>query len=178
LALGVAGVAMVAGLADLAANVTVGRQLDRQAPEDRSIDTALSLRPDSVRYRFIASRLAGQGGDLDRAIGHIEQGLDRSGVDPALRGEHGRLLLERARAVSAGPERDAALTAAIEALTALVEDDPNHPEYRQRLGIALALTGDFDAATDEMRRAIELAPDRPEPVQNLQEIERLQKNLS
>ena len=58
----------------------------------------------------------------------------------------------------------------------LVDEDPNNPEHRQRLGIALALSGNFDAAEANMERAIILAPEQSEPVQNMREIERLQES--
>ncbi|MGH1487832.1 MAG: O-antigen ligase family protein [Acidimicrobiales bacterium] len=184
LATGLAVVALLAGLADMVANVAVRQALDNPATvndpatldDPATVETATSWRPDSIRYRFIASRLAGQAGGLNLALQQIERGLQRSSVDPALRGERGRLILERARATTSGSERNAALAEATAALQELVDEDPNNPEHRQRLGIALALSGNFDAAEANMERAIILAPEQSEPVQNLREIERLQES--
>ncbi len=176
LAVGLATVVTVAGLLDLAANLALARAVDQTEPTSalEAIETSIALRPDSIRYRFIASRLARQSGDLELAIQRVDQGLNRSPHDPALRGERARLLLDRARSATTEPARSAALVSALSALETLLADDPRNPAHLQRFGIALALAGDFDRATTTLQRAIELAPTDPEPQQNLQEVLRLQ----
>ncbi len=182
LAMGLAIVALVAGLADMAANVAVrsalsgARDTATATAATTEVETAILYRPDSIRYRFITARLMAGDGDLERAIDQIERGLQRSAADPALNGERARLLLERARVTAPGPTRIERLDEAVAALETLVEDDPNHPEHLQRLGIALALSGEFDDAVSVMERAVALAPDQPEPTQNLSEIERLRQS--
>jgi tetratricopeptide (TPR) repeat protein len=167
LAVGLAVVVAAAGALDLTAD-----SLTTAAIEDGDQSAPTSLRPDSIRYRFIASRVAGQDGDRRRALQHIEDGLRRSPADPALRGEQARLLLDIARADD-GPSRSTRLVVALAALEALVADDPLHPEHLQRLGVARALTEDYDGAIEALEQAMTLAPDRPDIVQNLAEVIRL-----
>lgn len=175
LAIGAAVLVTIGGLLDLVANGFLASAVDRD-DADRAlgdVDTAITLRPDSIRYRFVASRLADRGGRTEVALSRVEQGLARSPADPALRGEEGRLQLARARETTSEPQRSQALDEAIETLEALVVDDPNHPEQLQRLGIALALNGEFDRGIELLERAVELVPDSPEPGLNLREALRL-----
>ena len=168
-AVGLAVIVTAAATLDVAANARLGRS---EALGDGA-QAAAQLRPDSIRYLFIGARAARQDGDLQLALERIQAGLDRSPADPALRGEQGRLLLEIARAAPAGPDRTEAIRMARTTLEAVVNDAPRNPEHLQRLGIALALDGDFDAGIAAMEEAVRLAPDRPEPQQNLAELQRL-----
>ena len=168
-ALGLAVVVTAAAALDVAANIRLGRAESLSS----GAQAAAQLRPDSIRYRFIGSRAARQDGDLPLALERIDAGLDRSAADPALQGEHGRLLLEIARSMPQGPDRTEAISAARAALESLVQRAPRHPEHLQRLGIARALDGDLEAGIVAMEEAVRLAPDRPEPKQNLDELRRL-----
>lgn len=179
LAAGLAAVAALAGTLDLVANSRIAAAVAAPAGSERAsgaVATAIRLRPDSTRYRFIGSRLARQGGNLGLASARVEEGLRRSSQDPALRGELARLELDLARATTAEPARTEALDRAVATLEALVDDDPHHPLHLQRLGIALALSGEIERATEVMERAVVLAPGRPEPLQNLEEIRRLDED--
>lgn len=184
LAAGLAVVAGLAGLADLVADLDVDRATDgdpgaiAEGPDGGEgagpeIDRALSLRPDSIRYHFIASRLASQHGDLALALVRVDQGLDRSPTDPALRGERAALLLELARSTDEPAGRAEALALAVDELTDLVADDPLHPRHLQRLGVALALSGQLEEARANLERAVSLAPGDPDAATNLQLVESL-----
>lgn len=195
-AIGLAVVVTIAAALDVAANIRLGQATETETavdpvdaePVDEPLSTpgsinaaalaeaaeaAATLRPDSIRYLFVAARAARQIGDLPLALEHIETGLDRSPADPALRGEQARLLLEIARAMPPGSDQATAIGVARAALESVVEDAPLHPEHLQRLGVARALNGDLDAAIVVMEEAVRLAPDRPEPQQNLDELRRL-----
>lgn len=175
LALGLAVLVTIGGALDLAANAVLASAVERDGTDDAlgEVDTAVVLRPDSIRYRFIAARIADRGDRTEDALSRIERGLARSPADPALRDEEGRLRLQLARETTAQPERSQALDRAIETLQALLADDPNHPRQLQRLGIALALNGEFDRSIEMLARAVELDPDNPEPGLNLAEARRL-----
>jgi O-antigen ligase len=176
LAIGWAVLVAVAGLLNLAANRRLATALD-QPTTDRSLEqlaTASRLSPDSIRYRFVAARVAAADGRLSVAVDHIERGLDRSPHDPALLGEQASLLLAIARATAPGPDRDNRLAAAAANLEAVLVDDPRNPNHLQELGIALALQGDFTGARTQLERAVELAPDDRDAALNLAELERLE----
>ncbi|MEM9563921.1 MAG: O-antigen ligase family protein [Actinomycetota bacterium] len=181
-AVGLAVLTAVAGLADLVGDAEVagaidGRRTDTTvgsiaetdpgAPAEE-LDRATALRPDSIRYRFIASRLASGRGDLDAALREVRAGLARSAADPALRGEEAALLLTLARGETDPAAREPAIDRAIEVLDRLVADDPLHPRHLQRLGVALALAGRFDEGEVHLLLAVELAPDDPEARTNLE----------
>ncbi len=134
-------------------------------------DSARSLRPDSIRYDFIASRLstrdvsnAGEESDgTTRAIDRLTNGLEISPHDPALLTERADLLLAHAR--STGDAAD--LAVALGALTELDASDPNNPSMQQQYGIALALGGNTDLAIEKLRHAVDLAPASLAPLLNL-----------
>ncbi len=173
LAVGLAMIATIAGGLDLVANARLADAIDT----DR-VASVTKLRPDSTRYHFIAARVARDFGDIDRAIAHIDDGLRRSPNDPAVGQDRGHLLLQRARSLPEGPERERALALALQELEILTASDPNNPQNLQWLGIAQALTGRFDPSIRTLERAIELAPTSPQPRLNLDEALRLQKEAS
>ena len=170
LAAGLAGVALLTGVADVAADHRIARADSAAVPRDalRAADEARQLRGDSIRYDFIAGRLARRGASdisaLDTALARVASGLSISPNDPSLRGEEAHLLLDRALATR---EPSDARTARSH-LEALVADEPNHPEHVGRLGIARAVTGDENAAESAFNHAIRLDPDSAEHRQNLQ----------
>ena len=172
LAAGLAVVAGLAGAADVAADRVVARAVD-QGRSDGELDRARALRPDSIRYAFLSSRLASRDGRLVEAVVHVERGLDRSPPDPALRGERAALLLEVGRTAEPGPARDRALAAAVDALRDVVADDPLHPRLLQDLGVGLALTGRLAEAEEILVRAVELAPEDPDAAENLTVVRQL-----
>ncbi len=128
-----------------------------------SADRAIRLRPDSIRARYVAARIAARGPALtavDAALDRIEGALRLSPGDPAARAEQARLLVERARR-SALPQN---LDRALDAVRGLVTDDPAHPRHRLLLADALELAGDPEAAEAQRQAAeglaLEAAPDR------------------
>lgn len=133
----VASVTFVAGALEVTADRRLDRAIERLDAGDETaalaaVDGATDLRPDSIRLWFAAARIAESGDTIlavDAALDRIEQGLDRSPVDPALRTEHTRLLLVRAE--RSGLAVDA--QAAIAALEVLAADDPVEPLHRARL---------------------------------------------
>ena len=157
----VACVAVGAGLAgalDVVADHRVAAAVE--ASDTGRAESATDLRPDSIRYAFIASRRAETPGE---ALALLDDGLDVSPHDPALLTERAAVLLDRARLT----DRDDHLDAALDALDELDEIDPLHPESQLRLGVARALAGDADGAIEALTRAAELAPDSTEPLINL-----------
>jgi O-antigen ligase len=168
LLVGVAAVATVAGALNLAANA----RLDGAIEHDR-VAGVTAWRPDSIRYHFIAANVAENAGDLNRALGHLEDGLDLSPADPAFTHHRARVLLEMARAMPEGPDRAQALDRALEALTDVAEDQPLHAGVLQLLGTAQALDGQFNRAVETMELAVSLAPENESAAMNLQEAKRL-----
>ena len=172
---GLAVVAAVAGALDLVANRYLAQAVDATSPAqaNQQISNAADLRPDSIRYRFVAGRLARSQGELAMALAWVDDALRISPEDPALGGERARLQLDMARSNRHGSEIE--LAQVVSSLRDLVDDDPYNPVNLQRLGVALALSGDLDGAAQAFEYAILLAPDRPEPRINLAEIRRLQQ---
>jgi O-antigen ligase len=127
---------LISGALDVAADRALYR-----ATRDNDLaaaDRATELRPDSIRTWFVAARVAESAGTIlavDAALDRIEAGLDRSPRDPILRAERASLLLEYARR----SQRPADVDAAVEALEALVADDPTHTGYRRELAVAYAM---------------------------------------
>lgn len=164
--------ALVAGGLDVIADHRVRAALDAGSPGDAldAADSARGLRPDSIRYDFIASRLAASGGDdssLQSSLDRLGDGLRVSPSDPALRGEQGRRELDLALR-SSGPDGRQQAQVARSTLEQVVADDPHHPEHLNRLGIARSLADDPVGAERAFREAIRLAPDNPAPARNLE----------
>ncbi|MEM9467151.1 MAG: O-antigen ligase family protein [Actinomycetota bacterium] len=152
----VAAVAAFGGAADVAADRAI-------AADPPDADRAVDLRPDSIRYAFIAARTAA--GDtedsLRRALSHIDDARDLAPDDPALRLEEATIRVELARL-------DPASTSASETRIAeFLVDDPRHPQLLMQHGIMLALGGELDASADRLREAVRLAPESLEPHLNL-----------
>jgi Flp pilus assembly protein TadD len=141
-------VALVAGGLDVAAD----RRANGSAPA-----TAAALRPDQLRYRLAAAdalEATGSSIGLDRALAQLDDALDVSPLDPVVRGERARLLLERARR-SGSPAHARTARGALEDLA---HDDPRNAAVLLRLGVARAATGADDGAIAAWRRAEHLAP--------------------
>lgn len=152
-------VLLVAGL-DMAADHALGRATSDHDPISqitalRHADRAAALRPDSIRAWYVAARVAADGPaltDLDAGLDRIEAGLERAPTDPALRAEHGVLLLERAQRSGLAGDVDRA----VESLQTLVAEDPVHPHHRLRLGAALTLADDAAGAAAQRASADQL----------------------
>lgn len=151
-------VAVVAGIAG-AADIAADHAIDRTPPNAAA---ATSLRPDSIRYAFIAGRVESGAGSLESALDAIAAGRDISPRDPALRLEEARLRTELAR--SGNIE---AITIARRTVESFLGDDPRHPALLMQHGLLLALAGETAAAIDSLERAAELAPTAVEPRLNL-----------
>ncbi|WP_370324273.1 O-antigen ligase family protein [Euzebya sp.] len=149
--LGVVADHRMARAADLAVPPTTGRAL-------AVADAAVRLRPDDIRLRFAAARIAARGGrivDVDAALDRIDAGLELSPRDPALRAERADLLLERAR--RSGLPGD--LTAAVTTARTEVAADPTDPAAHVRLGTVLAYAGEHDQASRAADAAAAIDPD-------------------
>lgn len=131
-------------------------------------ETAVALRPDSIRYEFLASSFALIAGDHEASLSHIDAALDLSPNDPILASRRAELLLARAQATAI----DAHLLTAVEALAERVDRDPNNAALHLDYGVALALVGDFDSAEQQWLMAVDLAPGWNDPVVNLEQLER------
>lgn len=168
-AAGLAVVAALAGALDVAADHRVKTSVSAADPDNAlaAADGARALRGESIRYDFIASRVAARSGggpsSIDAALIRVDNGLTVSPNDPALRGERARQLLERA--LTTGDTSHVDLARAT--LEALVVDDPHHPEHIARLGIARAVDGDDAAAEAAFRLAIRLDPENADHQRNL-----------
>lgn len=165
----VAAVSGIAGLSDVAADRAIDDVADAGETDVQALaaaDTARDRRPDSIRYDFIAARVAARTGTLDgfrNALERLDHGLSTSPRDPALLEERGIILLEIARR---DPDRSS-LDEALTALEALDEADPRNPATELTHGIALALAGRPDEAIAELEHAARLSPGAVEPVLNL-----------
>ncbi len=165
-AVGVVGVAVLAPILWFHATATVAEHrlaaIRPLAPSGADVAArAVDLRPDSVRVVFVAARIQERGSsilDLDRALTTVELGLERHPLEPALRFEYGRLLVERAE--RSGLADDARV--AVDTLTELAADAPNHPPTLGRLARALILVDELPSARATIGGALSLAPDDPE----------------
>ncbi|HEX5671271.1 MAG TPA: O-antigen ligase family protein, partial [Acidimicrobiia bacterium] len=129
-------------------------------------DGAAAVRPDSIRYWFIASDVASRPGDdgvLGDGLVRIDRALAISPRDPILMTTRARLLLDIAQQSRSDDDIDLALNA----LTELTLGDPNNAGHRLLRGVALVLAGDLDVAEGEWQLAESLAPNSPVPSMNL-----------
>jgi O-antigen ligase len=166
-----AAAALAAGLLDVSADLATSRALEAESAGRPSvalaeIDRAVELRPDSIRYGFVAASIAARPGTSSGyhlAVERIEDALEISPRDPILLGASAGYRLDLAVA-----ERDAReLAAATDALETLVGSDPYHAQYRLDLGVAYAVAGRIDDAAAQWRRAAYLAPASTAPWLNL-----------
>jgi len=156
LVLGVAGVLALAADRDL-------RRAERTLPDQpaaalRAADRATARRSDDVDAWYVAARVASAGPSLlavDAGLDRIEDGLDRSPHDPALRDLREELLVERA--LRSGLADD--LQAARRAVEEQVAADPAGGVHHRRLGLILAVQGHRADAATALRRALVLDPD-------------------
>lgn len=181
LAFGAAALSALAGGLDYVAGIQTQRALEQAgaatSPETLAVaqDTianAQTLRPDSVRYVFVASRIASNGGQRSEALAIIEEGLVQNPADPALLDEQASLLLALAREAS-GPDRAELLANTDAAALSLLDRDPNNPKNLERLGITRALRGEFASAVSFLEQAQKLDPSSTSIGPNLDEAKRL-----
>lgn len=166
-----AALALIAGTLDVAADHRLAAASDHLAGGD--IDAALeatgdatALRPDSIRYFFMAAVTAAEPGNAvaySRAVGRLDQALELSPGDPILRAEHASYLLRFAQAA----QDPALLAAATDEWQALIDDDPVHARYHLELGNAYVLAGSNQGAEIEWGIAAMLAPTSTAPLTNL-----------
>lgn len=167
-------VALVAGGLDVMADRQVAKAvLEPSYTKALDLaDSARNLRPDSIRYDFIASRIAQRElpDGFERALVRLDDGLTISPTDPALLVEQASLQLELARFLTTD-ESDDRLAAALESLEHLDIVDPNNPRTQGEYGIALALAGSEAESIARLERAVALLPEKTEPLINLAEVQ-------
>jgi O-antigen ligase len=121
----------------------------------RDADHATRLRPDSIRTWYVAARIASRGPaltDVDAAIARIEHGLQRSPRDPALRGLHADLLVERAVRSDLVDDRARARSV----VEHYLGDAPDDPELWHDLAAVAHVDGDVTAERDASAHAARL----------------------
>jgi O-antigen ligase/Flp pilus assembly protein TadD len=165
------GAASAAGGLDVVADratrnaLDLEQRADRGAAVERASD-AVALRPDSIRYRFVAASIAGRDGTgtgYVRAVSFIDGALEVSPRDPVLLAARAGYRVDLAVAQR---DRDL-LAAAVAEWETLVARDPNHAQFRLELGIAYAVAGRPDDAETAWRAAAALAPASGAPWANL-----------
>lgn len=131
-----------------------------------SADGAALLRPDSIRYWFVAADVVSRPGSADglaAALLRVDRALVVSPDDPILLATRSRLLLDRAQVTGSSSDLDLAVVA----LSELIAKDPNNAGHRLSLGLALVLAGDLQGAELEWLISQDLAPGSPVPSINL-----------
>lgn len=164
-------VALFAGGLDVLADHRISQAVDEPSNTVALdlADSARSLRPDSIRYDFIAARIAQRElpDGFERALVRLADGLSISPNDPALLVEQATVQLESSSfSTSADP-----LEAVLVSLAHLERVDPNNPRMQEKYGIALALNGEYAEAIPRLQRAVQLLPDNIEPLVNLSEVQ-------
>ena len=165
-----AGVATF-GVTDVAADHRAQSAIDLDDPSEqlRTYDEASRLRPDSIRYRFLAANAAASV-DLDTAVARIDNALQISPKDPILALRRAQLLLDHGDQYGDyGP--------ALDALRDLSVADPRHPTVLLALGTAEILSGNEAEAEAAWLGAELLAPGAPEPPRNLATLYRSQGRI-
>ena len=131
-----------------------------------SADGAALLRPDSIRYWFVAADVVSRPGsadDLAAAMLRVDRALLVSPGDPILLATRSGLLLDRAQVTGSSSDLGLALVA----LSELTASDRNNAGHRLSLGLALVLAGDLEGAEREWLISQDLAPGSPVPSINL-----------
>ena len=165
------GMVLVAGVLDIAADHTARSALEASAQGRGEVaiaeaDRAIDLRPDSIRYGFVAATVAAKPGTVEGlgvAIDRIDATLDVSPRDPILLATRAGFLLDMARLTGASTDFEAARTS----WRSLSTGDPNNAQYRLEFGIALAASGDLEGAEAEWIATADLAPTSAVPWTNL-----------
>ncbi len=154
-------VALAAGALDLLADRAAAVAVDAGRPETahNAAATARRLRPDSIRYAFIATTVE----PPDAALDAIGAALAVSPHDPILLDRRAALLLDR---YQAGND-PAHLAEAVDAYRDRVAADPHNAGLRLQEGITLALSGDTAGAEASWLAAADLAPTSTAPLVNL-----------
>lgn len=140
----------------------VGNQIGALSAADR----AMALRPDSIRYSFVAATIAAQPGTLtalDEATTRLDTALGVSSRDPILRAEHAGLLLARARLTTSPAD----IQRAVDTFQELIGSDPHNAQNQLQYGVALVLAGDTGGAEQAWLTAEDLAPTSAVPATNL-----------
>jgi len=164
---GLTVVALVAGLADVAADRrarTALTALDqgRAGAAVAAGEGAAGLRGDVLRYRLVAAEaLEAQGTvvGLRAALGQVDEALEVSPGDPVVRARRAELLAALAARSGVADDVDAALRAWQDA----VARDPHNAQHRLSFGVLLAGVGRAEEAEAQWRLAEDLAPSSPAP---------------
>lgn len=162
-----AALSAIAGLSDVAADRAIHTAISAETPAVAldAADTARQRRPDSIRYDFIAARIAAEPATLEgfgASLERLDAGLALSPVDPAFLAERAAVLLEIARRSNEPKDLEVALNAYAE----LDRTDPLNPRTQTDHGIALAIDGQIDAAITKFDLAASLQPTSIEPLLN------------
>jgi O-antigen ligase/Flp pilus assembly protein TadD len=166
-----AALAFVAGTLDVAADHHVADSLEALAKGDSAdalaaANLAAEIRPDSIRYHFIAAAVVAERVTplaYQAAVDRLDTALDLSPDDPILLADHASFNLRLAQV-----SRDVALLQeAISEWEALVATDPVHARYRLELGNAYAIAGNDVDAEEQWLVAADLAPRSTTPLTNL-----------
>lgn len=159
-ALALAGLAAVAGIADVAADRLARRAVDAGSDRDAAVADArraTELRPDDLRYRIVAAQVLSERGtlaDVDEALRQARAGLRWAPNDQIVLDTEAALLLQRAT-ITGDPADTAVALDAWRRLTAL---DPYRSAWQVQLGRAAALAGDVDLARTAWTTAVDLNP--------------------
>lgn len=168
-----AAIAAVVALAAGALDVVADRNARAMLEGNASGGSASDLRPDVIRYYLADVRVFERSGMVNQALVSIEKALDRSPLDPIVRGEQARLLLSRAQAT----KTDEHIAAARRALESMVKDDPLNAQVLLRVGVIRALDGDAKAE-DAWLKAEHLAPKSPAASLNLAALYEQEGNMA
>lgn len=155
-----AGLSLLAGVADVAADRAVATAFERD--DLTSADRATQLRPDSFRTWLVAASLAASGGsseDFGLAVDRIRRAREISPGDPRLAELEAGYLTSRA--VHSGSSEQ--LTAALTAWEGRLEADPVNARVWLGAGSARLLDGDVLGAEQAFLEAAALAPRDPAP---------------
>lgn len=159
--LGLAGVALVAGGLDVAADRTAAAATEaardgRTGDALHDAERAAALRPDEVRLHLLVAdaALADERGFVV-ALTAVDDALDLSPGDPIARRRRAELLVGRARATLVPAHVDAAN----EELDRLLADDPRHGALHLLAALAAELAGDDAGASEHLARAESLGVD-------------------